>query len=63
MNNLLNTKDKKALLIAIENNLDDFYIKCSNHPNFDLVHSDKIFLFGLNMLTGQIVSLKETSKI
>jgi len=42
MNNLLNRKDKKALLIAIENNLDDFYIKCSNHPNFDLVHSDKI---------------------
>ncbi|MFX0148815.1 MAG: GNAT family N-acetyltransferase [Candidatus Hodarchaeota archaeon] len=42
MNILLNTKDKKALLAAIESNLDDFYVKCSHHPNFELAQSDTI---------------------
>ena len=35
-------RDKKSLLIAIECNLDDFYVKCSNHPNFNSQSGDKI---------------------
>ncbi|MHA2430674.1 MAG: GNAT family N-acetyltransferase [Promethearchaeota archaeon] len=42
MNNKLETTDKKSLLNAIESNLDDFYIKCSNHPNFNSQRNDKI---------------------
>ena len=42
MNSKLYTRDKKLILIAIENNLDDFYEKCSNHPNFNSQSSDKI---------------------
>jgi len=42
MNNKLDSIDKKSLLNAIESNLDDFYIKCSNHPNFNSQSNDKI---------------------
>jgi len=42
MNSKLYTRDKKSLLVAIESNLDDFYEKCSNHPNFNSQNSDKI---------------------
>lgn len=42
MNSKLYTTDKKSLLSLIERNLDDFYEKCSNHPNFNSHSSDKI---------------------
>ncbi|MFX1496165.1 MAG: GNAT family N-acetyltransferase [Promethearchaeota archaeon] len=42
MNVLLETKDIKVLLDAIESNLDDFYIKCTYHPDFDFMNNDKI---------------------
>ncbi|MFW9772612.1 MAG: GNAT family N-acetyltransferase [Candidatus Thorarchaeota archaeon] len=42
MNILLETSDKKVILAAIENNLDDFYVKSTNHQNFDLVSNIKI---------------------
>lgn len=42
MNHTLDKQDKKSLLIVIEGNLDDFYIKCSNHSNFNSFESDKI---------------------
>ena len=42
MNSKLHTRDKKSILFAIESNLDDFYEKCSNHPNFNSQRSDKI---------------------
>jgi len=42
MNNKLYLRDKKSILVAIESNLDDFYEKCSNHPNFNSQGSDKI---------------------
>ncbi len=32
----------ETLIESIEKNLDDFYIKCSNHPNFELNMTDKI---------------------
>lgn len=43
MNNFIDKlSNRKALLSAIESNLDDFYVKCSSHPHFDLVSNNKI---------------------
>jgi len=35
MNEILNKTDTNSLLFAIETNLNDFYIRSSQHPNFD----------------------------
>lgn len=32
----------KFLLSSIEQNLDDFYLKCSRHPNFESMDTDKL---------------------
>ncbi len=42
MNSIFYNTDKKSLLGAIESNLDDFYEKCSNHPNFNSQNNDRI---------------------
>lgn len=42
MNEILNTTNIKSLITAIEKNLDNFYVTCSQHPNIDSNLSERI---------------------